>query len=111
MGPTFNFNKKRDKNKNKNKRWRQTDGCRVRECEGNIFLFFFLFSYFLDLWKSDRWISSSQARKVLYATRVTRGYQKHGISPRIQVKIQKILIFGFSQIYGVLTVRIFRTKS
>ena len=39
--------------------------------------------------------------------RATRGYQKHEISLRIQVKIQKILIFGFSQIYDVLTVRIF----
>ena len=33
--------------------------------------------------------------KVLYATRATRGYQKHGISPRIQVKIMEILIFSF----------------
>ena len=43
---------------------------------------------------------------MLYETRATRGYQKHGISLRIQVKIRKILIFGFSQIYDVLTVRI-----
>ena len=35
------------------------------------------------------------------------GAKKHEISPRIQVKIRKIIIFGFSQIYDVLTVRIF----
>ena len=48
---------------------------------------FFLFNYLSDLRKSDCRISSSQTRKVLYATRATCENQKHGISPRIQVKI------------------------
>ena len=34
----------------------------------------------------------------------TREYQKHEISPRIQVNIRKILVFCFSQMYGVLLV-------
>ena len=73
----------------------------------DIFFFFLLFISFSDLWKSDCRNSSGKERKVLYATRATRGYQKHEISPRIQVKIRKILNFGFSQIYGILTIRIF----
>ena len=71
------------------------------------FNFFSLFISFSDLRKYDRQNSSGQERKVFYAMRATRGYQKYGISPRIQVKIWKILIFGFSQIYDVLTVIIF----
>ena len=54
-----------------------------------IFFYFFLFSYFSDLRSFDRRISSGQTRKVLYATRATRENKKHGISPRIQVKIRK----------------------
>ena len=71
------------------------------------FNFFSLFVSFSDLRKSDCSNSSGQERKVFYATRATRGYQKHGISLRNQVKIPKILIFYFSQIYDVLTVKIF----
>ena len=63
---------------------------------GRSFKFFFSPYYFSDLRKSDRRISSGKERKVLYATRAARGYQKHGISPRIQLKIRKILIFCFS---------------
>ena len=90
-----------------------TDGERQRtNWRENCFLFiFFLFVSFSDLRKSDRRNSSGQERKVFYETRVTRGYQKHRFSPRIQVKIRKILFFGFSQIYDVITVRIFWTKS
>ena len=100
--------KKIKKKKIKSKWHGETDrrGRRVRE-DFFFFFFFLLFSYFSDLRKSDRRNSSGQERKVLYATRATRGYQKHGISPRIQVKNWKILIFGFSQIYDILTVRIF----
>ena len=66
---------------------------------------FFVFKYSLfDSRSSDRRISSGQTRKVLYATRATREYQKHEISPKIQVNIRKILVFSFSQIYGVLLV-------
>ena len=76
-----------------------------------FFLVFILFASFLDLRKSYRWNSSSKERKVLYATRTTRGYQKHWIFLRIQVKIRKIQIFSFYQIYGILVVIIFRTNS
>ena len=44
-----------------------------------FFKFFLLFVSFSDLWKFDRRNLSGQERKVLYATRATRGYQKHGI--------------------------------
>ena len=70
---------------------------------GNFFFFVFKYSLF-DSWSSDRRISSGQTRKVLYATRATREYQKNEISPKIQVNIRKILVFSFSQIYGVLLV-------
>ena len=53
------------------------------------FIFYSLLVSFSDSRKSDRRNSSGQEQKVRYATRATRGYQKHGISPRIQVKIQK----------------------
>ena len=79
--------------------------------ERGRFFNFILFTSFLDLRKLDRRFSSGKERKFIYAMRATRGYQKHGISLRIQVKVRKILIFGFSQICGVLTVIIFRTKS
>ena len=75
-----------------------------------IFFVFILFASFSDLRKSDRRNSSGKERKVLYATRATRGYKKHWISPRIQVKIWKIRIFSFSHIYGILVVRIFGPK-
>ena len=54
--------------------------------------FFFFFSSLVSLFdsrSSDRPISSGQTRKVLYATRATCENKKHGISPRIQVKIRK----------------------
>ena len=57
------------------------------------FFFFSLLVYFSDLRKSDRRNSSGKERKVLYATRATRGYQNHRISQIIQVKIRKILNF------------------
>ena len=70
--------------------------------EFNFFLYFQ--SSFFDSQVSDSRISSSQTRNVLYATRATRVNQKHGISPRIQVKIWKNPSFSFSQIYDVLLV-------
>ena len=39
-----------------------------------------------NLWSSVAWFSSDQERKFIYSTRATHGYQKHGISPRIQVR-------------------------
>ena len=65
------------------------------------------FSLFVSLFNSrvsNRQNSSGQTRKVLYATRATREYQKHEISPRIQVNISKIIVFSFSQIYDILLV-------
>ena len=60
-----------------------------------LFFSFILLVCFLDLRKSDRQILSSKERKVLYATRATRGYKKHRISPRIQVKVRKNSNFWF----------------
>ena len=62
---------------------------------GKIFLIFIFKSSLFDSRSSDRRISSGQTRKVLYATRATRGNQKDGISPRIQVKIRKNPSFKF----------------
>ena len=73
--------------------WDGEDGQRGVRCER---FFFSLLVSLSDLRKSNRRNSSGKERKVLYATRATRGYQKHGISPRIQVKIRKIQIFSFS---------------
>ena len=72
--------------------------------------FFLLFSSVLDFWKSDRRISLGKERKVLYATRATLGYQKHKISPRIQVKIRKILNFWFFSDLRRSNGQNFRTK-
>ena len=83
MGPTFNFKKKQTKKKEMSLFGRGS-------ADGERLLNFFSFKTSLfDSRSSDRRISSGQTRKVLYATRATRGNQKHGISPRIQVKIQK----------------------
>ena len=96
-----------NKNKNKNNITNQSssyywDGERQKVSVGN---FFFVFKYSLfDSRSSDRRISSGQTRKVLYAMRATREYQKNEISPKIQVNIRKILVFSFSQIYGILLV-------
>ena len=76
-----------------------------------LFIYFSLFNSLSDLRKSNRRISLGQTRKVLYATRATRENQKHEISQRIQVKIQKNPNFSFSQIYGVLLVSLFQTYS
>ena len=95
-------------NKNKPKQvGREREKRSVRE----RFLFFFssLASLF-DLQKSDRRISTGQVRKVLYSTRATPGNKKQGISSSFQLKIRKILCFGFSQIYGFLTVKIGRSR-
>ena len=39
-----------------------------------------------DLWRSGGRNSSGQKRNFIYSTRATRGYQKHGISLRIQLR-------------------------
>ena len=39
-----------------------------------------------DLRSLVAWFSSGQERKFIYSTRATRGYRKHGISPRIQAR-------------------------
>ena len=76
-----------------------------------FYFYFFSFHLFLKFTEIEPSEFVGSRTKVLYATRATRGYHKHGISPIIQVKIRKIIIFSFSQIYGVLIVRIFQTKS
>ena len=43
------------------------------------------FWFFSDLQHSDDHIFSDQKLKLLYATRATRGYQNHGISPDFHV--------------------------
>ena len=82
-----------------------------REREKKSFFIFIFFASLFDIRSFDRRNLSGQERKFIYSTRATRGNQKHGISPRFQVKVRKILCFGFSQIYGVLTIRLGRTKS
>ena len=88
VGPT---KKKTIKGKLSNK----NDRGQIERATRFLFFLFLLFASFSDLWKSDRRISLGKERKVLYATRAMRGYQKHRISPRIQVKIWKILNFLF----------------
>ena len=100
--------KKKTNNKIKRKESSREDYARRRKII--LFLFFSLY-FFLKFTEIGPSEFVGPRVKVFYATRATRGYQKHGISPRIQVKIREILIFSFSQIYGVLMVRIFRTKS
>ena len=39
-----------------------------------------------DLRRSVGWFSSDQELKIICLTKATRGYRKHKISPRIQVK-------------------------
>ena len=39
-----------------------------------------------DLWRSVGRFSSSQVLKIICSTKASRGYRKHEISPRIQVK-------------------------
>ena len=56
---------------------------------GGAFYFFIFFSSLFDTWSFDRQNSSGQERKFIYSTRDTREYQKHGISPRIQVRSSK----------------------
>ena len=104
MGPTFNFKKiKKKLNKITNQSFHYSHGQKQKVREFVIFYFFFKSSIF-DSQSSDRRISSGQTRKVLYATKATREYQKHEILPKIQLNIRKIQIFIFSQIYGVLLV-------
>ena len=75
------------------------------------FFYFFFFSRFSLRYTE---IGPSEfvgvRRKVLDSTRATHGNKKHKISPSFQLKIRKILYFGFSQIYDFLTVRIGRSR-
>ena len=97
--------------KKNNKALDQTELAEAWRESTDILFFLLPFISFSDLRKLDRRFSSGQEQKMLYATRAMRGYQKHGIFPRIQVKVRKILIFSFAQIYGILMVKIFRTKN
>ena len=103
MGPTTKEKEKKIKNK-RTKQTLKVGGRTNGRKKLNFFLILFSWFSFSDSRISYRQNSSGQTRKVLYATRATREYQKHDISPRIQVNIRKIQIFSFSQIYGVLLV-------
>ena len=48
--------------------------------ERDFSFYFYLFSSFLDLRKSDSRFSSGLKAKLIYATRATRGHQNLGIS-------------------------------
>ena len=75
--------KKEDKHPNEI----ETD--RVREVRENFFFLFFSLHFFLRFTKIGPSEFVGSRTKVLYATRATRGYQKHGILLIIQVKIRK----------------------
>ena len=107
MGPIL----KKRKKKSKEGADREEGADKGQRRERKFFKFFFSLHFFLRFTEIGSLEFVGRRTKVLYETRATRGYQKHGISPRIQVKIREILIFSFSQIYGVLMVRIFRIKS
>ena len=101
MGPTSKKKKKKNLKKTK---WKK-HGQKALPLSFFFSLFIFLsFNSLFDSRNFDRQNLSGQTRKVLYATRATREYQKHEISPKIQVNIRKILVFSFSQIYDVLLV-------
>ena len=87
--------------KKKDKHLNQTETDRVREVRENFFFFFFRSSFLSQIY--GNWTIGIRRikTKLLYATKATSGYQKHGILQRIQVKI---IIFSFSHIYGVLMV-------
>ena len=75
--------KKKDKHPN------QIETDRVREVREIFFLFFSLFIFFFRFMEIGPLEFVGSRTKVLYATKATHGYQKHGILPRIQVKIRK----------------------
>ena len=86
-------------------------GGRASDRVFDLFFLFFIFSRFslryMEIGPSE---FVGARTKMLYSMRATRGNQKHGISSSFQLKIQKILCFGFSHIYGFLTVRIGRSR-
>ena len=54
----------------------------------SVIEFYFIFIFFASC-SFDRRNLSGQERKFIYSTRATREYQKHEISPRIQVRSSK----------------------
>ena len=65
----------------------------VREIFFNLFILLVFLSHIHEFLTVG--IRRDKQEKVLYATRATREYQTHRISPRIQVNIRKILNFLF----------------
>ena len=63
--------------KNESKRGERASGGR-ENCF--LFIYFFFFTSFSDLRKSDRRFSSGLKAKLIYATRATRGHQNLGVS-------------------------------
>ena len=75
------------KKKNKKKKKRQTPACE------EDFFFFSRFSLrYTEIGPSEFVVAR---RKVLYLTRATCEYQKHGISPSFQLKNSENLMFWF----------------
>ena len=113
MGPTLKILKIEIKIKNNTKQKGNGICPRERNCVRERFLFYFIFIFsrfslrYTEIGPSE---FVGTRRKVLYSTRATRENKKHGISQSFQLKIRKILCFGFSQIYGFLTVRISRSR-
>ena len=82
----------------------------IEERWRNFFFYFFFFSRFSLRYTEIGPSEFVGARtKRLYLTRATHENQKHEISPSFQLKFEKSYVFGFSQIYGFLTVRIGRS--
>ena len=80
------------------KNWSQTEGDvrELTEREREYIFIFIFFSFLFDTWSFDRRNSSGQEQKFIYSTRATREYQKHGISPRIQVRSSENPNFRYS---------------
>ena len=81
-----NNNKKIRIQKEKKKLVSDRDGEGERKRENRFFFIFSFFFSLFDILSFDRRNSSSQERKFIYSMRATCDYQKHGISPRIQVR-------------------------
>ena len=83
-----------------------------RETEEKDFYFYFFFSLasLFDIRKSDHWNSSGQEKKCSTRRGLCLGTKNTGFRRVFNLKIRKILCFGFSQIYGFLTVRIGRRR-
>ena len=104
MGPTLNKIKKNNKNK------RNGIAPREKEREREFFFVFFLLSLLSSIYENRTvGIRRGKNEKAL----LDEGYAwkpKTRDFAEFSIKIKKILCFGFSQIYGFLTVGIGRSR-